>query len=74
MLLKDLIKKLEVLYSTYTDEYKEIWGEPEIMVDAFLFLSEGGIKYKGFSPDIVIDYSSDGVYPIISCAQTSKIN
>lgn len=72
MLLKDLIKKLQDLYDSYDEEYKEVMGEPDIMIDAFELLPEGRIKYSGFSPNIMIDYSSDGVYPIMSCAQTSK--
>ena len=72
MLLKDLIKKLQDLYNSYDESYKEVMGEPEIMIDAFEFLPEGGTKYRGFNPNIIIDYSSDGVYPIICCAQTSK--
>jgi hypothetical protein len=65
MQIKDLIAKLEALYNTYDDEYKNIAGEPEIMID--VFKSNGqAFEYQGFSGNIVIDKSQDGAYDILS--------
>ena len=65
MLLKDLIKDLQTLYD---EEYKhiDILGEPEIMVDIFGKNENGGFDYKGFSPEIRIERSSDFVYSILT--------
>ena len=64
MLIKDLIKLLE-------DEYQkqlplsDMMGEPGIMIDVFSE-KEKGFEYQGFSKEIFITRSSDGVYPIIT--------
>ena len=65
MLLKELIKQLQDLYDSYDDGWLEQAGEPEIMIDVF-----ENKEYKGFSPNIEITYSDDGVYPIISAKET----
>lgn len=65
MLLKELIKQLQDLYDSYDDGWLEQAGEPEIMIDVF-----ENKEYKGFSPNIEITYSADGVYPIISAKET----
>lgn len=68
MRIKDLIYKLQELYDTYDDEYIQTAGEPEIMID--VFEPEENLPhsfvYKGFSPNIIIEKSSDGVYDILS--------
>jgi hypothetical protein len=67
MQIRRLIEKLQELYNTYDDEYKEVMGEPEIVVD--VFGGTGPLRmYRGFAglTDIVIDNSEDGVYKIIS--------
>ena len=70
MLIKDLIKKLEELYSGFDDEYKSVMGEPEIMIDVFrpTFNHSADHKYRygGFCPDIIIEKTNDGVYDILS--------
>jgi hypothetical protein len=66
MKITDLIKKLEDLYSTYDDEYKYYMGEPEIMIDCFEIADNGhDIEYKGFTHEIHIDKTADGVYDIL---------
>lgn len=65
MLLKDLIKQLQDLYNSYDEDYLSVMGEPEIMIDVFLNKS-----YQGFSPNIEISKSNDGVYDIISAKET----
>lgn len=65
MQIKDLIAKLEALYTTYDDEYKSIAGEPEIVIDVFKLVGNT-FEYSGFSPHIVIDKTRDGVYDILS--------
>ena len=64
--MKDLIEKLQSLYSSYTDEYKSVMGEPEIMIDQFKRNADYSHDYVGWSPDIAIEKSSDGIYDIIS--------
>lgn len=70
MQIRKLIEKLQELYNTYDDEYKEVMGEPEIMIDVFVRAKKTShtFLYAGFDgrSDIVIDTSSDGVYKIIS--------
>lgn len=68
MLLKDLIQTLQVLYNRYDDEYKQIAGEPEIMIDQFALTGKEPhtFFYAGFDKDIAIEQSSDGVYLIIN--------
>lgn len=66
MKITDLINKLEDLYSTYDDEYKYYMGEPEIMIDYFEIADNGhDIEYKGFTNEIHIDKTADGVYDIL---------
>ena len=68
MLIKDLIEQLTALYNIYTPEDKEIMGEPEIMIDVFDPLpgKAGWFEYVGFSTQIVIEKTDDGVYDILS--------
>ena len=70
MKIKDLIAKLEALYNIYDDEYKDLMGEPEIMIDLFKLSDNNPRKfyreYAGISRHIVISKSSDGVYDILS--------
>jgi len=77
MQIKKLIKQLEAIYSTYDDEYKSVMGEPEIMLDVFALAKDypGYPKlnpcrflreYAGWTPDIIIEKSTDGVYDVIS--------
>lgn len=68
MQLKLFIEQLQALYATYDDEYKQIAGEPEIMVDCFErhVDSEHKFYYAGFHPEIRIEKSSDYCYDIIN--------
>jgi len=66
MQIKDLIIQLQALYSTYDDEYIRIAGEPEIMIDVFKPTANGEFVYAGFSGNIVIEKSGDGVYDILN--------
>ena len=66
MLTKDLIKQLQKLVDAH-ESYVEVMGEHEIMVDVFKKVAEHTFQYAGFSKDIRIDKSTDGVYDII-CA------
>lgn len=73
MKIQDLIKQLEELYYTYDDEYKEVMGEPEIVIDIFspqIIKGEKCFKYEGFSQQIVIQKTEDGVYDIINAFST----
>lgn len=68
MQIKDLISKLEALYNTYTDEMKSVMGEPDITIDVFKRKpdTEHDYQYAGFSHEIKIEPSGDGVYNILS--------
>ena len=67
MLLKDLIKKLQVLYEIETaDGSLEVMGEPEIMIDTFEKNYGNLYNYAGFDKEINIERSGDGVYHILS--------
>ena len=75
MRIIDLIKKLEDLYCTYDDEYKHHMGEPEIMIDVFGDTDKPHMfEYRGFSKDICIDKSADGVYDIIRAFDMKEEN
>lgn len=73
MQILHLIQKLQALYNTYDNEYKAMMGEPEIMIDVFekILGPPASFVYKGFSKDIVIEKSSDGVYDILSSFQAT---
>ena len=68
MLIKDLINKLEELYSSYDEEYKSVMGEPTIEIDVFRQVDDKNhyFQYGGFSHDIKIEKSDDGIYDILS--------
>lgn len=72
MKLIDLIHQLEDLYYSYDDEYRSFAGEPEIMIDTFDSVGDHKFEYVGFSPDIYIDKSADGVYDIIRAFKTKE--
>lgn len=70
MLIKSLIDQLQALYD---EEIKHVdaMGQPEIMIDVFKKdVNTRKFEYKGFSHNIVIQRSSDGVYPIITAMET----
>lgn len=73
MQIKDLILQLEALYNTYTEQDKEIMGEPTIEIDVFKKKpnTEHDFIYDGFSHEIKIEPSSDGVYHIFSAFSDS---
>ena len=73
MLIKDLIKNLEELYNSYDEEFKTVMGEPTIEIDVFRPVedTEHYFQYAGFSHDIKIEKSSDGVYDILSAFSQS---
>lgn len=66
MITKDLIKKLEQLVADH-EPCVEVMGEHEIMIDMFDNKEPGQLfEYGGFSPEINIEKSADGVYDILS--------
>jgi hypothetical protein len=44
----------------------DVMGEPEIMIDCFKNIESGVFHYAGFSDQIKIERSADGVYSILS--------
>lgn len=65
MLTKELIKQLQKLVDNH-ESYIDVMGEHEIVIDVFKKGEGTNFYYSGFSPNIVIDKSSDGVYDILS--------
>jgi hypothetical protein len=65
MQLKLLIEQLQTLYEAEM-VHADVMGEPEIMIDCFKNVEPGVFHYAGFSDQISIERSADGVYPILS--------
>jgi hypothetical protein len=65
MLIKDLIEQLQTLYEKEMI-HADVMGDPEIMIDVFKKVEQGVFHYAGFSNEIKIERSADGVYNILS--------
>lgn len=70
MQLKQLIQQLQEIYNKEVESI-DILGEPTIEIDHFEKVTYGENRpplfmYKGFSGDISIEQSPDGVYHILS--------
>jgi hypothetical protein len=65
MLIKTLIEQLQTLYEKEMI-HADIMGEPEIMIDCFKRVEQGIFQYAGFSNQVRIERSADGVYAILS--------
>jgi len=63
MLVRDLINRLEELDKNDTCD---IMGPAEIMIDVFELVEDHKFVYRGFSKDIRIERSDDGVYDILT--------
>ena len=75
MKTKDLIKQLQDRVAEHEAKgMTEVMGEHEIMIDVWQATADAnGNKYfiyKGFSPNVEITYSADGVYPIIAAKES----
>ena len=67
MRLIDLISKLQALYNTYDAEYKEVMGEPEIVIDCFDRIGDTHtFEYAGYDTNIVIEKTDCGLYDILN--------
>lgn len=65
----NLRKFINMLESEYEQQmqYSDVMGEPEIVIDVFIQMSDGSREYGGFTTkDIVIDTTSDGVYRVLT--------
>lgn len=73
MITTELIKKLQQMVEDHKP-HEEVMGPHEIVIDVFEKLpgNASGFRYAGFSPDITIEYSGDGVYPILSAFAKEK--
>lgn len=69
MKTKDLIKKLQEMVDRHEPEV-EIFGEHEIVIDTWKSADNNLWLYSGFSPNIEITYSADGVYPILAAKES----
>jgi hypothetical protein len=65
MLIKTLIEQLQTLYEAEMI-HADVMGEPEIMIDCFKQVEQGVFQYAGFSNQVKIERSADGVYAILS--------
>jgi hypothetical protein len=65
MLIKDLIEQLQTLYEQEMI-HADVMGDPEIMIDCFKKVKPGVFHYAGFSKNISIQRSNDGVYLILN--------
>jgi hypothetical protein len=65
MQLKLLIEQLQTLYEAEMI-HADVMGEPEIMIDCFKRVEQGVFQYAGFSNQVRIERSADGVYAILS--------
>ena len=65
MQLKLLIEQLQTLYEAEMI-HADVMGEPEIMIDCFKRVEPGVFQYAGFSNQVRIERSADGVYAILS--------
>jgi hypothetical protein len=65
MLIKTLIEQLQTLYEAEMI-HADVMGEPEIMIDCFKRVEQGVFQYAGFSNQVRIERSADGVYAILS--------
>jgi hypothetical protein len=65
MLIKTLIEQLQTLYEKEMI-HADVMGEPEIMIDCFKSVEQGVFQYAGFSNQVRIERSADGVYAILS--------
>ena len=65
MLIKDLIEQLQTLHEQGMI-HADIMGNPEIMIDCFKQVEPGVFHYAGFSKDVSIQRSDDGVYLILN--------
>lgn len=71
MLIKDLIEQLQVLYEKEM-VHADVMGDPEIMIDCFRKVEQGVFQYAGFSKDVSIQRSDDGVYLILNAFAEEK--
>jgi len=74
MKTKELIKQLQELVDLH-EPMVEVFGEHEVVIDSWELLdtlesSERLWQYKGFSTNVEITLSGDGVYHILAAAET----
>ena len=65
MLVRDLIKDLEALLERHK-LMEEMMGPAVIMFDYYEDYDVGEYNYAGIVKDAVIDYTADGVYPVLT--------
>lgn len=68
MKIAQLISQLQkLLEAESTPGLLELFGEPEIMIDTFVYdEAKKAFDYRGIDHDVVIERSPDGVYLILS--------
>lgn len=71
MLGTDLIKLLEDLIEKHK-AVEEHYGPAQIMFDVFSREGEAVFVYSGLSPNAVISWSEDGVYPILMTLESFR--
>lgn len=71
MITKDLIKELQRLVEAHKC-VEDMMGPHEIVIDVFVKTENDNFRYAGFSPNIKIEKSSDGVYDILNAFGENK--
>lgn len=67
MQIKALIAKLQDLYDSYDEDYKNVMGEPEIVIDTFGRIGDTHqFEYLGYDNKIVIEKTDCGTYDILN--------
>jgi hypothetical protein len=76
MYLKDLISALTELYDSYTVDYKDLAGEPEITIDLYEKQDTKSIlntyDFKGITPNISVRRTYDGSFLVLTATPVKK--
>ena len=76
MLVRDLITQLEALIvaNDADPEWKAMMGEATVVIDMFRWDEDrGAFNYIGFSQDVRITKSADGVYDILTAIEDDVV-
>jgi len=76
MYLKDLISALQELYKSFSVEYKDVAGEPEITIDLYnksdTRSTLNRYSFRGVTPNISVRRSYDGSILVLTANPVKK--
>lgn len=76
MYLKDLISALQELYDSYTVDFKDLAGEPEIAIDIYEKQNTKSLvntfTFKGITPIITVRRTYDGSFLVLTAAPVKR--